>query len=531
MVAQLIESLKQEKVKYVVAPYEADAQLVHLEKNNYISGIISEDSDLLIFGAQVLITKMSDTGECVVVARQNFAKCTELVLTDLTDAQFRAMAIFSGCDYSDGIPKVGLKVAHRFLRKYTTAERALRGIKYEGFNVPLDFDQVFEQAELTFLHQRVFCLKERRLIMLNESNMDLAQETLEYIGRDMEPKIAEGIALGVLDPFTKQPFSFKTTLPTVATASASFPVTPAPGSNMKITSFFKKASQSPSTPTLGTSEPTRSSLKQPTTPLMTLPNTGNNNTDHHNRSLVAKRASKLFDQPETPNHEKSLASSSTSSFMSKFFAAVKTPEITKTDTQTSQATDQLSISDFSEDDSDFEEADKENIDESQMTPARKSKPNLNRFAYQHKPPSKTPVRPNTTRKQNITPPVSVTPAFAGYDSSDSSDVCEIETPKKVSAQKQQLKRQAAEAEIKLQQEVDESEKSPSQRAPKRARESLTGSFGTPCSPAFMEVPKAVVLPVTQVASRNRVEPALPASVRLEKFRYTGGSVDVDRLRS
>lgn len=37
-------------VKYVVAPYEADAQLAYLYKNNFVHGIITEDSDLLTYG-------------------------------------------------------------------------------------------------------------------------------------------------------------------------------------------------------------------------------------------------------------------------------------------------------------------------------------------------------------------------------------------------------------------------------------------------------------------------------------------------
>ena len=300
MVAQLIEMLKQEKVKYVVAPYEADAQLVYLEKNNYISAIISEDSDLLVFGAEVLLTKLTDFGECVCVARKNFGKCTDLFLHDLTDTQFRAMAIFSGCDYSNGIPKVGLKVAHRFLRKFTTPERALRGFRYEGYNVPSDFDSVFEQAELTFLHQRVFCLAKRKLVMLNEPNMELTDLAMEYIGRDIDPDIAEGIALGVTDPFTKKPFSRIAALPVLATTSASLPAVPSPstGSNRKITSFFQKASHSSSSPTLDTSPLTRYSIPQgqkPSLPLSHLSLTQENKSlSTHGRSLVVKRAHKLF---------------------------------------------------------------------------------------------------------------------------------------------------------------------------------------------------------------------------------------------
>lgn len=44
--------MRAENVDYVVAPYEADAQLCFLEREGYVDGIITEDSDLLVFGCK-----------------------------------------------------------------------------------------------------------------------------------------------------------------------------------------------------------------------------------------------------------------------------------------------------------------------------------------------------------------------------------------------------------------------------------------------------------------------------------------------
>lgn len=38
------------QIKYIVAPYEADAQLAYLYKNKLCHGIITEDSDLMPYG-------------------------------------------------------------------------------------------------------------------------------------------------------------------------------------------------------------------------------------------------------------------------------------------------------------------------------------------------------------------------------------------------------------------------------------------------------------------------------------------------
>ena len=50
------------RVRYVVAPYEADAQLAWLSHHNLVHAIISEDSDLLPFGCERVLFKMDNQG-------------------------------------------------------------------------------------------------------------------------------------------------------------------------------------------------------------------------------------------------------------------------------------------------------------------------------------------------------------------------------------------------------------------------------------------------------------------------------------
>eukprot|EP00494_Astrolonche_serrata_P024352 UN24610 len=57
MAYQVIKKLKELNVKYVVAPYEADAQLAHLYKRKKVDAIISEDSDLLTYGCRTVLFK------------------------------------------------------------------------------------------------------------------------------------------------------------------------------------------------------------------------------------------------------------------------------------------------------------------------------------------------------------------------------------------------------------------------------------------------------------------------------------------
>ncbi|ANB15459.1 exodeoxyribonuclease DIN7 [Sugiyamaella lignohabitans] len=119
----VIEVLKRRNISYVVAPYEADAQLVYLEMNGYIQAIISEDSDLLVFGAQCMLTKMDNVGKCIEVRRDKFHTCQDLNLADFNDENLRVMAILSGCDYSPGISGIGPVKAYNLIRKYREFHR------------------------------------------------------------------------------------------------------------------------------------------------------------------------------------------------------------------------------------------------------------------------------------------------------------------------------------------------------------------------------------------------------------------------
>lgn len=95
MAAQVIKALRHEKVAYVVAPYEADAQLAFLEKEGFVDGIITEDSDLLVFGCKNVIFKLDSDGNCVNIKRERFGAVTEAPMVGWSDKEFRHMAVRS----------------------------------------------------------------------------------------------------------------------------------------------------------------------------------------------------------------------------------------------------------------------------------------------------------------------------------------------------------------------------------------------------------------------------------------------------
>ncbi|KAF9269671.1 PIN domain-like protein [Marasmius fiardii PR-910] len=193
MAFQLIKALRAEGVKYVVAPYEADAQLAFLEKNGLVSAILTEDSDLLVFGCKNVLFKLDTTTRTVVsISQADFASVTpsadlnSISLIGWSDKQFRQMAILSGCDYLPSITGVGLKTACAMLRKWKTPEQVIRAIMLEGKkSVPKGYLQQFRLAEKCFLYQRVYDPVVGRLVHLtevpNEEEWDEVADS--YVGR------------------------------------------------------------------------------------------------------------------------------------------------------------------------------------------------------------------------------------------------------------------------------------------------------------------------------------------------------------
>lgn len=211
MASAVIQQLKQLNVPYVVAPFEADSQLVYLEKHGLIDGIISEDSDLLVFGAKRLLTKLDQYGNCIEINRRDFCACREVSLTGWSDTEFRRMAIMSGCDYLEGLPSVGLKTAYRMMRKSKDPERCVKMLQFQGKRVSENYLTQFYQAELTFLHQWVFCPNKQEIVHLTELDGTRTAEEMPFIGSYIEPEVARAIAKGDMNPITKLPIAHPTT--------------------------------------------------------------------------------------------------------------------------------------------------------------------------------------------------------------------------------------------------------------------------------------------------------------------------------
>ena len=145
---------------------------------------------------QVLF-KLDNHGSCIEISRDRFSANRDIALHGWTDTEFRQMAILAGCDYLPSIPKMGVRTAHKHLRKYKTADKAsglnanraylirqvIRFVLMEGsMQVPIDYEKNFRLAELAFMHQKVYDIDERVLVPLSPLTAEDAELAADYIG-------------------------------------------------------------------------------------------------------------------------------------------------------------------------------------------------------------------------------------------------------------------------------------------------------------------------------------------------------------
>ncbi|XP_031276249.1 exonuclease 1-like [Pistacia vera] len=201
----LIQVLKQENVCYVVAPYEADAQMTFLAISRQVDAIITEDSDLIAFGCPRIIFKMDKFGQGVQFQYSMLQKNKDLSFAGFTKQMVLEMCILSGCDYLQSLPGMGLKRAHALISKFKSYEKVIKHLKYSTVSVPPLYEESFKKALLTFQHQRVYDPITEDIVHLSDISNSNGDD-LDFLGPLIPQPIAKGIAQGDLDPFTQMPF-------------------------------------------------------------------------------------------------------------------------------------------------------------------------------------------------------------------------------------------------------------------------------------------------------------------------------------
>ncbi|GLH12839.1 Exonuclease 1 [Gryllus bimaculatus] len=206
MALALIKECRKINVDCIVAPYEADAQLAYLNLQNIAQLVITEDSDLILFGCSKIVFKLDLQGYGLVVERDRLHLSMGLRAENFSFDSFRYMCILSGCDYLPSLPGIGLNKALKFINKTRDPDihRALRRmpsyLNMTQLKVSEEYRDSFMKADATFRYQPVFDPRSRCLVPLTDPPE--GEETPAIVNEQLHPDIAFQLALGNMDPFT-----------------------------------------------------------------------------------------------------------------------------------------------------------------------------------------------------------------------------------------------------------------------------------------------------------------------------------------
>ncbi|KAH8273551.1 hypothetical protein KR018_000731 [Drosophila ironensis] len=169
MALRLIKECRLRNIDCIVAPYEADAQMAWLNKSRIADYIITEDSDLTLFGAQKIIFKLDLNGTGLLVEADKLHLAMGCREDKYHFDKFRRMCILSGCDYLDSLPGIGLAKACKFILKTEQEDMRIALKKIPGYlnmrNLEVDDEYIenFLKAEATFRHMYIYNPLERRM--------------------------------------------------------------------------------------------------------------------------------------------------------------------------------------------------------------------------------------------------------------------------------------------------------------------------------------------------------------------------------
>ena len=209
MAQHVIRAARERNIDCIVAPYEADAQLAYLAMSGLADIVVTEDSDLTLFGCQKILFKLIDSGDCVLYQRDQLGQVFGLQADHFSFDKFRYMCIMSGCDYLASLPGIGLGKAKSFWQKVTNPDlsNVLRKIpaylKMPQISVSQDYIDRFIRANNTFLYQLVFDPVTRTERPVTPYPQSLNIDSLTYCGSYSPPHTALQMALGNMNIFTK----------------------------------------------------------------------------------------------------------------------------------------------------------------------------------------------------------------------------------------------------------------------------------------------------------------------------------------
>ncbi len=164
MVNEAKELLKHMGVPVVQAQEEGEAQASVMCHQKLIDGVVSQDFDCLLFGANDLYRNVGFSGKRKVSGKKFFIEIkpehlnSEEILSQLkiTRKKLIWLGILVGTDFNKKFPKIGPKTALKLVQKFNSFDEIIKETKYEP-----EFD--YQEIEKVFLNPVSFDISEKEI--------------------------------------------------------------------------------------------------------------------------------------------------------------------------------------------------------------------------------------------------------------------------------------------------------------------------------------------------------------------------------
>ena len=178
VIGKIVEYYRQNpRVTIVFAPGEADSQLAYMNFAGFVDVVVTEDSDLIVYGCPVILYKLRPFGNCVVYRRSEMR-------IPWNFRTFQRICLLCGCDYTNGLRGFGFQRALRTVPKQNPltnydkldefpSEKSPEEIDNELLDelakcFPMDEEcrRLFREALEAFSRQPVVCLRTNTVISM-----------------------------------------------------------------------------------------------------------------------------------------------------------------------------------------------------------------------------------------------------------------------------------------------------------------------------------------------------------------------------
>ncbi len=165
-IKECIELLELMGIPYVIAPEEADSQCAQLVKDGIADGVLTEDMDIMTFGANKIYRNLTSYKKDNLSIELNDV----LNVLKINYEQFVELCILFGCDYCDRIRDVKSEEMYEIYYKYKNIPDTLENLKQKGYKIPNDFD--YELLKKYFITPPVNNIKELKLKKCNTDELE-----------------------------------------------------------------------------------------------------------------------------------------------------------------------------------------------------------------------------------------------------------------------------------------------------------------------------------------------------------------------